>query len=148
MQTGSEEDCKSLSPLTEERISPNGTVKGHHQPGPLPNAAEPLDPEAERAVPALGRAPPRLHMLQLGLPNQGAIGKESCVRPARMRREQALHEGVIVFIRMIGPGWIGAGILQDAMDLRHVLRRECQVPASHQITLLTMGCHCRMILAG
>ena len=65
-----------------------------------------------------------------------------------MRGKQALHEGVIVFIRIIGSGRIGAGILQDAMDLRHVLRRECHVPASHQITLLTMACRCPIILAG
>ena len=72
-----------------------------------------------RAVP-----PPRLDVLQLGLPDQGAIGEEPRVRPAGMRGDEASHESVVILVGVVGPGRIRAGILQDAMDLRHMPGRE------------------------
>jgi hypothetical protein len=56
-----------------------------------------------------------------------------------MRGNQALYGGVIVFIRMIGPGRVRTRIFQDAVNLRHVLWRESHLPPS-QITLLSLAC--------
>src|SRR3712207_5224386 len=44
-------------------------IKGHHQARLLFGASEPLNPEAERAVPAPCRALSDLHMLHLRLPD-------------------------------------------------------------------------------
>jgi hypothetical protein len=52
----------------------------------------------QNAVLAAGYAPSRLDMLQIGLPDQGTIGDQPSVWPARMRGNQALYEGVVVLV--------------------------------------------------
>jgi hypothetical protein len=57
-------------------------------------------------MPPPRRALPGLNMLDLGFPNQRAVGKKPRVWPTRMRGQEVLYDGVIILIDMVDPCWI------------------------------------------
>ena len=54
----------------ENSLALPSPVERHHKAGAILRGPKAGDPEAEGAVPSMGRAPPRLHMLHLRLPDQ------------------------------------------------------------------------------
>ena len=73
---------------------------------------------------------PGLNMLDLGFPNQRAVGKKPRVWPTRMRGQEVLYDGVIILIDMVDPCWIWTCVLQYPMDPGHEIGCECHLPGT------------------
>jgi hypothetical protein len=100
------------------------TVEPHHQARLFPGPAPGPQPEAERAMPAAGRAHPLLDVLHRRPPEQRAVCEEPDFLPLGMRGEHLPNGNGVILLGVRDEVRVRAGVRHRAMNSGHQICSE------------------------